>query len=44
MIKSHGRADTYAFTNAIKQGAMEAKTDVSKRIREQVANLLGEAV
>lgn len=40
VIKSHGSADTQAFTQALHQAVIEIERTVPQRIREQVANLL----
>ncbi|MEK6747657.1 MAG: phosphate acyltransferase PlsX [Pseudomonadota bacterium] len=42
VIKSHGGADAFAFSVAIKQAAIEVQKDVPQRISEQVQAFLGE--
>lgn len=42
VIKSHGGADVYAFSNAIHEAVLETKKNVPERIREQLTTLLEE--
>lgn len=41
VIKSHGGADVFAFENAIKVAISEAKTQLPKRISDQLGLMLG---
>lgn len=40
VIKSHGGANAFAFSNAIEEAICEVEHNVPQRIKEQVANLL----
>ena len=42
VVKSHGSADAYSFSNAIAEAVMEVKHNVPKRISQQIEALLGE--
>ena len=42
VVKSHGSADVYSFSNAIAEAVMEVKHNVPKRISQQIEALLGE--
>jgi len=42
VVKSHGSADTFAFTNAIKEAILEVEKSVPEKISQQLENLLTE--
>ncbi len=42
VVKSHGGADAFAFTNAIKQAVLEVRRDVPRRITKELESLLHE--
>ncbi len=42
VIKSHGGADAFAFSNAIDEAVLETRKNVPERIREQLTTLLEE--
>jgi glycerol-3-phosphate acyltransferase PlsX len=42
VIKSHGSADVFSFTNAIREAVLEVKKNVPERIHEQLGFLLEE--
>lgn len=43
VIKSHGSADAFAFSNAINEAVLEVKKNIPERIQAQVAGLLKES-
>jgi glycerol-3-phosphate acyltransferase PlsX len=42
VIKSHGSADVFSFSNAITEAVIETKKNVPERISEQLGALLQE--
>ncbi|MDQ8038850.1 MAG: phosphate acyltransferase PlsX [Rickettsiella sp.] len=42
VVKSHGSADAFAFSNAINEAVLEVKKNIPERIQEQVVVLLKE--
>ena len=42
VVKSHGGADIFAFTNAIKEAILEVEKSVPEKINQQLENLLTE--
>jgi len=42
VIKSHGSADAFSFSNAIKEAVLEVEKNVPEKIKEQLGNLLEE--
>ncbi|MFO7604529.1 MAG: phosphate acyltransferase PlsX [Gammaproteobacteria bacterium] len=42
VVKSHGSADAYSFSNAIAEAVMEVKHNVPQRISQQIEAILGE--
>lgn len=42
VVKSHGSADAYSFSNAIAEAVTEVKHNVPKRISQQIEAILGE--
>lgn len=42
VVKSHGSADAFAFSNAIKEAVLEVKKSVPEKISQQLENLLTE--
>ncbi len=43
VVKSHGSANIFAFSNAIKEAVLEVKKNIPERIQEQVMGLLKES-